>query len=57
MCIRDSFWPFEPQRMVANDGDAWRLLVEYNTPLMIVGIAAYVAGGVIFCRRDLPAPL
>lgn len=51
------FWPFEPQRMVANNADAWRLLVEYNTPLIAVGLLCYVAGAVIFCRRDLPAPL
>jgi ABC-2 type transport system permease protein len=51
------FWPFEPQRMVANHADAWPLLVEYNTPLITVGLLSYLAGAVIFCRRDLPAPL
>ncbi|MEX2112196.1 MAG: ABC transporter permease subunit [Pirellulales bacterium] len=51
------FWPFEPQRMIANNADAWRLLIEYNTPLILVGMLCYVAGAVIFCRRDLPAPL
>jgi ABC-2 type transport system permease protein len=51
------FWPFEPQRMVANNADAWRLLVEYNTPLIAVGLVSYFAGAIIFCRRDLPAPL
>jgi ABC-2 type transport system permease protein len=51
------FWPFEPQRMVANTDAAWPLMWEYNTPLILVGIAGYVAGAVIFCRRDLPAPL
>jgi ABC-2 type transport system permease protein len=51
------FWPFEPQRMVANLEDSWRLLVEYNTPLIAVGLVSYLAGAIIFCRRDLPAPL
>jgi ABC-2 type transport system permease protein len=51
------FWPFEPQRMVANLEDSWRLLLEYNTPLLAGGMLSYVAGAVIFCRRDLPAPL
>jgi ABC-2 type transport system permease protein len=51
------FWPFEPQRMVAASGDAWRLVVEYNAPLVVVGIIGYVAGAIVFCRRDLPAPL
>ena len=51
------FWPFEPQRMIANHAEAWPLLVEYNTPLIAVGLLSYLAGAVIFCRRDLPAPL
>jgi ABC-2 type transport system permease protein len=51
------FWPFEPQRMVANNENAWRLLAEYNLPLIAVGLASYLAGAIIFCRRDLPAPL
>src|SRR5688500_15567071 len=51
------FWPFEPQRMVANTDAAWPLMWEYNTPLILVGLVGYVAGGVNFCRRDLPAPL
>jgi ABC-2 type transport system permease protein len=51
------FWPFEPQRLVTGQNDAWRLLWEYNVPLIAIGVVGYVAGGVIFCRRDLPAPL
>jgi ABC-2 type transport system permease protein len=51
------FWPFEPQRLVTSTGDPWPLLVEYNTPLMLVGLTGYIAGAIIFCRRDLPAPL
>jgi ABC-2 type transport system permease protein len=51
------FWPFEPQRMVANIEDSWQLLLEYNTPLIVVGVLSYFAGAIVFCRRDLPAPL
>jgi ABC-2 type transport system permease protein len=51
------FWPFEPQRMVAASEEAWRLVVVYNAPLVAVGLLGYVAGAIIFCRRDLPAPL
>jgi ABC-2 type transport system permease protein len=50
-------WTFEPQRLVGTHADAWRLLVEYNTPLVVVGMLSYIAGAIIFCRRDLPAPL
>ena len=32
-------------------------LVVYDGILLGVGCVAYVIGGVIFCRRDLPAPL
>jgi hypothetical protein len=42
---------------LANNSDAWRLLVEHNTPLLVVGVIGFVAGAIIFCRRDLPAPL
>jgi ABC-2 type transport system permease protein len=51
------FWPFEPQRMVTGSDDAWRLAFEHNAPLIVVGLVGYVAGAIIFCRRDLPAPL
>jgi ABC-2 type transport system permease protein len=51
------FWPFEPQRLLANNPDAWPLLAQYNTPLLIVGAVGFALGGVVFSRRDLPAPL
>lgn len=43
---------FEP------DG-AWKSLgpLGYDLTLVLLGLAGYVAAGVIFCRRDLPAPL
>lgn len=51
------FGAFEPQAMVSESGAAWELLFQYNAILMGMGLAAYVAAGVIFCHRDLPAPL
>jgi ABC-2 type transport system permease protein len=51
------FWPFEPQRMVAASDVAWRLTLQYNAPLVAVGLIGYIAGAIVFCRRDLPAPL
>jgi ABC-2 type transport system permease protein len=51
------FWPFEPQRLLANKPEAWAMLVEYNSPLLIAGLVGFVAGAFIFCWRDLPAPL
>ena len=48
---------YEPQRLVGSPAEAWRLLAGYDAALVGLGLAAYVAGGVIFARRDLPAPL
>lgn len=48
---------YEPQRLVGGDAAAWALLARYDAILLGVGLAAYVAGAVIFSRRDLPAPL
>jgi ABC-2 type transport system permease protein len=48
---------YEPQRLVGGGAEAWWLLARYDGVLLGIGIAAYVAGAVIFARRDLPAPL
>jgi ABC-2 type transport system permease protein len=48
---------YEPQQLVGGGAEAWRLLVWYDGILLGLGAAAYVAGAVIFARRDLPAPL
>ncbi|MFM8536659.1 MAG: ABC transporter permease subunit [Planctomycetaceae bacterium] len=48
---------YEPQRLVGGNAEAWWLLARYDGVLIGIGIAAYVAGAVIFARRDLPAPL
>ena len=48
---------YEPQRLVGGGIEAWRLLGWYDGTLLGIGLIAYVAGAVIFSRRDLPAPL
>lgn len=51
------FNAYEPQRLVGGTAEAWRLLVVYDGVLLGVGIVGFVAGAIIFSRRDLPAPL
>jgi len=48
---------YEPQRLVGDPSTSWPLLATYDGVLLGLGIAAYAIGAVIFCRRDLPAPL
>ena len=48
---------YEPQRLVGDAGVSWGNLLAYDGILLGLGCIAYVIGGVIFCRRDLPAPL
>ena len=51
------FNAYEPQRLVGGAADAWRLLAVYDGVLLGVGVLGFVIGGIIFSRRDLPAPL
>ena len=51
------FNAYEPQRLVGDAAESWGRLASYDGILLGIGLAAYVIGGVIFCRRDLPAPL
>jgi ABC-2 type transport system permease protein len=51
------FNAYEPQRLVSGEAEAWWTLARYDVVLLGIGLAAYVVGGVIFARRDLPAPL
>ena len=56
---------YEPQQMVSavmSDasggwGEAWTISMRSDGILMGLGLAAYVCAAVVFCRRDLPAPL
>ena len=51
------FNAYEPQRLVGGAADAWRLLAVYDGVLLGVVVLGFVIGGIIFSRRDLPAPL
>ena len=51
------FNAYEPQRLVSGQPDAWWLLARYDGVLLGIGLLAYLAGAVVFARRDLPAPL
>jgi len=48
---------YEPQRLVGDAAESWRLLAVYDTVLIGSGVIAYAIGAVLFARRDLPAPL
>jgi hypothetical protein len=60
---------YKPQSMVALPDEAWSLLARQNgavtglglggqvVVLFALGIACYVAGAIIFSRREIPAPL
>jgi ABC-2 type transport system permease protein len=47
----------EPQALVGNPEQAMGTLAQYSAVLIGLGLLFYIAGGVIFCRRDLPAPV
>jgi ABC-2 type transport system permease protein len=51
------FNAYEPQRLVGEAAESWSRLATYDGILLGIGLSAYVIGGFIFCRRDLPAPL
>lgn len=48
---------FEPQVLVVNPERVWELSWRYDGTLIGLGLAAYIIAAVVFCRRDLPAPL
>jgi ABC-2 type transport system permease protein len=50
------FYYYQPQGWILGFTGKWEG-VRHVTTLMAVGLVGYVAALVIFCRRDLPAPL
>ena len=48
---------FEPQSLIIKQEQAWGLSLQYDGALMGLGLASYVVAAVVFCHRDLPAPL
>ncbi len=63
------FTPFEPQLLVSNTAKAWSVWIPkagssfelggvgYDSILIGLGFVAYLGAAVVFCHRDLPAPL
>ena len=47
----------EPQALVLDFEQSWALSLRYDGVLVGIGLACYVAAALIFCHRDLPAPL
>jgi ABC-2 type transport system permease protein len=48
---------YEPQVLVANPAAAWSTLAAYNAALLGLGALGWIAAGIVFSRRDLPAPV
>lgn len=48
---------YEPQVMVSQPADAVSFSLTYDSVLLSLGLASYIAAAVIFCRRDVPAPI
>jgi ABC-2 type transport system permease protein len=54
-----AYWPqvLAVQAMKPAPNDAWALSLQYNGILLGLAYVCFVAAGVVFHRRDLPAPL
>lgn len=52
---------YEPQLLVSKylkqPDEVWQVTMQYNLTLVGLGLAGFAAALVIFCRRDVPAPL
>jgi len=48
---------YQPQILATEPEQVWELSLRYNGVLLGLGLLAFVLSAVIFCRRDLPAPL
>ncbi len=48
---------FEPQPMVSHPQEALAMSLRSDGLLLGLSLVAYVVAAVVFCRRDLPAPL
>lgn len=51
------FGAFEPSVLATAKEDMLSLSLQYNGILLGMGLAAYALAALVFCRRDLPAPL
>jgi beta-exotoxin I transport system permease protein len=48
---------FEPQALIIDPRQAWAVSLKYDGALVGLGLASYLVAAVVFCNRDLPAPL
>ena len=48
---------FEPQRLILVTEAAGAQAMKYNLTLLAIGLISYAAAGLVFSRRDIPAPL
>jgi len=48
---------FDPQALIVDTENAWTTSLWHDGILIGAGLAAYLVAAIIFCRRDLPAPL
>jgi ABC-2 type transport system permease protein len=48
---------YEPQVLVARPEAAWGQLAAYSVWLLGLGFGGWLAAGLVFARRDLPAPV
>lgn len=51
------FGAFEPALLALRPETAWSISLRYNGILFGLGLASYLAAGIVLARRDLPAPL
>jgi ABC-2 type transport system permease protein len=47
---------FEPQQLILDRLNGWRLTWEFSGILLVLGLLCYVAAMVVFARRDIPIP-
>lgn len=48
---------FQPQKLPVEPARAWELSLRYDSTLIGLGVGCYLLATIIFCRRDVPAPL
>jgi ABC-2 type transport system permease protein len=48
---------FEPQSLAIHPATAWVDVARADGLLIVLGLICYAAATLVFCRRDLPAPL
>ncbi len=51
------FGPFEPSLLASPDANVLSLSLWYDGCFLVLGLGCYGIATLVFCRRDLPAPL